>query len=101
MLPLFAAAMVVLPTCCLLALAYGVAALLHRFGAATNAATKLVFGAAGGVTLVGVIGVPIVVLGPELMRPWPVLAYFGWLFVLAVLTSAVLVPPLFFERRRS
>lgn len=44
--PLFSAAMAIGLACSLLALAYGVARLLHRFGLAANTAMKLVFGAA-------------------------------------------------------
>jgi hypothetical protein len=86
--------------CSLLAIAYGVARLLHRLGPAANTPVKLVFGAAAGAALAGVIGIPVVIIGPALSGPWQVAAYFGWLFVLAVLASAVLVP-LLFERRQS
>jgi hypothetical protein len=92
--------MVIGLACSLLALAYGVARLLRRFGLAANTAVKLMFAGAGGATLAGVIGIPVLILGPALMRPWQLLAYFGWLFVLAVLASAVLVP-LVFDRRQS
>jgi hypothetical protein len=100
MLPLFSAAMVIGLACSLLALAYGVARMLRGFGPPANTAVNLVFAGAGGATLAGVIGIPVLILGPALMRPWQLIAYFGWLFVLAVLASAVLVP-LFFERRQS
>ena len=100
MRPLFSAAIVIGLACSLLALAYGVARLFHRFGLAANTAVKLVFGAASAAALAGVFGIPIVIIGPALIGPWQVGAYFGWLFVLAVLASAVLVP-LFFERRQS
>jgi hypothetical protein len=92
--------MVIGLACSLLALAYGVARLLHRFGPAANTAVNLVFAGASGTALIGVIGIPVVILGPALMRPWQLVAYFAWLFVLAVLASAVLVP-LVFERRQS
>jgi hypothetical protein len=84
----------------LLTLAYGVARLLLRFWPAANTAVKLVFAGAGGATLAGIVGIPVLILGPALLRPWQLVAYFGWLFVLAVLASAVLVP-LAFERRQS
>jgi hypothetical protein len=96
--PLLSAAMVILSTCCLLALAYGVARLFRRFGAAANIVVELVFGAATGAAIAGLIGIPVVILGPVLTSLWQVVAYFGWLFVLAILASATLVP-LFFARR--
>jgi hypothetical protein len=92
--------MVIALACSLLAIAYGFARLLHRFGPAAHAAVKIVFAGASGAALAGVIGIPVLILGPALMRPWQLVAYFGWLFVLAVLASAVLVP-LVFERRQS
>src|ERR1700730_539259 len=58
MRPLFSAAMVIALTCCLFALAYGIARLFHRLGLAAKTATQIVFGAAGGAALVGVIGIP-------------------------------------------
>jgi hypothetical protein len=100
MRPLLSAVMVVGLACSLLALAYGVARLFHLFGPAANTVAKLVFGAASAAVLAGVIGIPVVIIGPALIGPWQVVAYCGWLFVLAVLASAALVS-LFFERRQS
>jgi len=98
MRPLFSAAMVIALTCCLLALAYGIARLFHRFGLTAKTATKIVFGAAGGAALAGVIGIPVIIIGPSLTRPWQVVAYFGWLGALSILAAGVLVP-VFFKPR--
>jgi hypothetical protein len=102
MRPLFSAAMVIALTCCLFALAYGIARLFHRLGLAAKTATQIVFGAAGGAALVGVIvgviGIPVIVIGPALTRPWQVVAYFGWLGALSILAAGVLVPVCFKPR---
>ena len=100
MRPIISAAMVIALACSLLALAYGVARLLHRFGPAANTAANVAFGAAGVAILAGLFGIPVVIVGPARIGPWQVVLYFASLFVLAVLTSAVLVP-LFFGRRQS
>jgi hypothetical protein len=98
MRPLFSAAMVIALTCCLFALAYGIARLFHRFGLAANTATQIVFGAAGGAALAGVIGIPVIIIGPALTRPWQLVAYFGWLGALSILAAGVLVPVCFKPR---
>ena len=90
--------MVIALTCCLFALAYGIALLFHRFGLAAKTATQIVFGAAGGAALAGVIAIPVIVIGPSLTRPWQVVAYFGWLGALSILAAGVLVP-VFFKPR--
>jgi hypothetical protein len=92
--------MVISLACSLLALAYGVARLFHGFGPAANTVVKFVFGAASGAALAGIFGIPVVIIGPALIGPWQVVAYFGWLLLLAVLASAGLAP-LFSERRQS
>jgi len=98
MRPLFSAAMVIALTCCLFALAYGIARLFHRLGLAAKTATQIVFGAAGGAALVGVVGIPVIVIGPALTRPWQVVAYFGWIGALSILAAGVLVPVCFKPR---
>jgi hypothetical protein len=96
--PLSSAAIVIALTCCLFALAYGIVRLLYRFGLAAKTATQILFGAAGGAALAGVIGIPVIMVGPSLTRPWQVIAYLGWLGVLSILAAGVLVPVCFKPR---
>ncbi|MDB6101643.1 MAG: hypothetical protein JWO52_1642 [Gammaproteobacteria bacterium] len=98
MRPLFSAAMVIALTCCLFVLASGIARLFHRFGFAAKTATQIVFGAACGAALAGLIGIPVIIIGPSLTQPWQVVAYFGWLSALSILAAGVLVP-VFFKPR--
>jgi hypothetical protein len=95
---LFSAAIVIALTCCLFAFAYGIVRLLYRFGLAAKTATQILFGAAGGAALAGVIGIPVIMVGPSLTRPWQVVAYFGWLGALAIVAAGVLVPICFKPR---
>jgi hypothetical protein len=97
--PLLSAATVIVFVSSLLALEYGVVRLFERIGPAADRVVRFVCRATSAVTLAGLIGIPVIVIGPALITPWQVVAYLAWLFVLAVLASAVLVPPLFFVRR--
>jgi len=74
--------------------------LFHRFGLAAKTATQIVFGVAGGAALAGVIGIPVIIIGPALTRPWQVVAYFVWLGALSILAAGVLVPVCFKPRSR-
>jgi ABC-type phosphate transport system permease subunit len=65
---------------------------------ATKTATQIVFGAAGGAALAGVIGISVIVIGPALNETMAVVAYFGWLGALSILATGVLVPVCFKPR---
>ena len=96
--PIISAALVVILAISLLALAYGVTRLSYGLEIGSDFTTKSVFAIAAAIAAAGVVGVPMLVIGPAVTSPWQLAAYFGSLFVLAVLASAVLVPLLFKPR---
>ena len=95
--PILSAALVVVLASSLLALAYGATRLSYGLKIGSDFMTKLVFAIATAIAVAGVVAIPMLVIGPAVTNPWQLIAYFGSLFVLAVLASAALVP-LLFER---